>query len=413
MKINKKILRKYADLIAIKGVNIQKGQPVKITAPIEEYKFVEILVESLYKRGASNVVVVWSSDSITRSSFRYKSIKELKNIPDASIALEEYYINNNYARISISSSNPDLLSGLNQNKIQEVSVANSKVFARFSDPYMASQLQWCVVSVPNDAWAKKVFPNLSKNKARQTLWKAILKCVHVDDTNDPIAIWNKHDEMLHKRSAWLNGLKIKSLHYHSSNGTDFTIGLPKGHIWAGGAEYRENTSLEFNPNMPTEEVFTMPHKDSINGKVVATKPLNYHGQLIEDFTITFKDGKVIDCTAKKNLEVLQHLINTDEGSSRLGEVALVPCESPIYQSGILFYNTLFDENASCHLALGQCYSMNIEGGTKMSKEELLANGGNDSLVHVDFMIGSDDLEIIATTEDNKTVQIFKNGTWAK
>ncbi len=412
MKITNKLLKKYADLIAVKGVNVQKGQPVRIKAPIEEYKFVEILVSSLYKHGAADVVINWSSDKITRANYRYKSIKTLKTIPQPTIESEKYYLEHQFARISLSSNDPDLLKGLNQKKIQAASIASSKALSKYSDPYMASQLQWCVAAVPNVAWAKKVFPNLSKRAAKQALWEEILKCVRIDENNDCIEAWNVHDKRLHDKCEILNALKIVSLHYRSLNGTDFVIKLPKGHIWAGGAEYRENTDILFNPNMPTEEVFTMPERNSINGKVVSTKPLSYEGKLIENFSFIFKDGKVVSCDAEKNIDVLKSLINTDEGSSRLGEVALVPCDSPIYQSGVLFYNTLFDENASCHLALGQCYSMNLEGGTSMSKEELLAHGGNDSLVHVDFMIGTGDLEIIATTEDHREVTIFKNGTWA-
>lgn len=410
--MNKTLIKKYAKVIAIKGINLRKNQQVCVYAPTSVAPFVEILVEELYKNNASRVYIEWTNQKITKTKYEYESKKTLSELPKFCKERAKYFYNNRIARISISSVDPDGMKGINFEKLKIARKTSSKLDKYLSDPYMASLVQWCVVAVPNPAWAKKVFPNLSKAKAVDALWNAILKANHVTLNNDPINEWQEHDNKLHSRANQLNDYNFKELRYKSENGTDFTIGLVKNHIWAGGSEGNVDDIPEFNPNMPTEEIFTMPHKDQVNGKVVATKPLSYQGNLIEDFYLIFKDGKVIEAKAKKGQEALDSLLNTDEGSRRLGEVALVPYHSPISELNILFYNTLFDENASCHLALGNAYTMNIQGGVTANEDDLVPFGYNKSLVHVDFMIGSKDLSIIGVKEDGTEIDVFVNGDFA-
>lgn len=410
--MNKTLIKKYAKVIAVKGINLRKNQQVCVYAPTSVAPFVEILVEELYKNNASRVYIEWTNQKITKTKYKYESDETLSELPTFSKERAKYFYDNRIARISISSVDPDGMKGVNFEKLKIARMTSSKLDKYLSDPYMASLVQWCVVAVPNPAWAKKVFPNLSKAKAVDALWNAILKANHVTLNNNPINEWQEHDNKLHSRAKQLNDYNFKELRYKSENGTDFTIGLVKNHIWAGGSEGNVDDIPEFNPNMPTEEIFTMPHKDQVNGKVVATKPLSYQGNLIEDFYLIFKDGKVIESKAKKGQEALDSLLNTDEGSRRLGEVALVPYHSPISELNILFYNTLFDENASCHLALGNAYTMNIQGGVTANEDDLVPFGYNKSLVHVDFMIGSKDLSIIGVKEDGTEIDVFVNGDFA-
>lgn len=407
--MNKKLIQKYANVIANKGIGLRKGQQVCIYAPTSAYEFVEILVKELYKCNASKVLIEWSNANILKSKIKYESEESLKELPRYQISKSKYFYDNRIARISISSANPDGLKGIDFNKLKIANKAKAKLDKYLHEPYMASKVQWCVVAIPNATWAKKVFPNLSKCKAIDALWDAILKANHVTLTNDPIKEWIEHDNNLHQKATLLNEYNFKYLKYKSKNGTDFKIGLVKNHIWAGGSEGNVADIPEFNPNMPTEEVFTMPHNKQVDGIVYATKPLSYQGNLIEDFYLEFKDGEVINYDAKKGKDALKALLETDSGSKRLGEVALVPYHSPISQSNILFYNTLFDENASCHLALGNAYSMNIEGGVDAKEEDLIPLGYNKSIVHVDFMIGNSDLSIIGVKENNEEEVVFENG----
>lgn len=405
------IQKKYADLIAKQGINVQKGQPVIISASVEAYSFVELLVKSCYRQGAKIVEVQWHDSVNQKSDYRYASTKTLSYVPSWLVDKMQERIDNNYARISLISSDPDALKGINADKMQKVNIAKSTHLRRFSEAYMASKIQWCVAAYPSYKWAKKVFPHLSKSKAFEALFMAILESSRVSVENDPIIEWENHDNSLLTKSQKLNQLNFKSLRYLSKNGTDFTVGLVKNHIWAGGAEECA-LGVKFNPNIPTEEVFTMPERHSAEGKVVSTKPLSYQGNLIESFYLIFKEGKVVECHAEKGEDILRSLVNTDAGSASLGEVALVPFHSPISQSNILFFNTLFDENASCHLALGNAYPMNVQGGTEMSKEELDAVGANSSIVHEDFMVGAEDLSIVGTTYDGQEIPVFVNGDWA-
>lgn len=404
-------LRKYAELAVKKGINIQKGQPLTISAPIETDYFTRLLVEEAYKAGAKKVNVDWIEENITKLNYQYMDLEDLKHVPQWLIDKAETQMDERTARLSIAASNPELLKDIDPIKIKESGKARSIALANVQAQTMANKVQWCVISIPTVSWAKKVFPELSDDEAVAKLWDAILTSVRVSDDNNPVEEWKQHNKTLAEKVEKLNKLNFDYLHYKASNGTDFKIGLVKNHIWAGGSEH-DQSNVEFNPNLPTEEVFTMPDSKRCEGRVVASKPLNYAGQLIDNFELTFKEGKVVSFKAEKGEEALRSLIELDEGSSRLGEVALVPYESPISLSGVLFFNTLFDENAACHLALGKAYPMNIKDGTTMTLDELKASGANHSLTHVDFMIGTKDLDIIGYDQDGKAVQIFKNGNWA-
>lgn len=410
--MKKILIKKYAKVIANKGIGLRKGQQVVVNAPVGAYEFVRILVEELYKCHASRVHVEWSDSNISKTKFKYESIETLQELPEYIVSKAKYTYDNKIARISITSSDPDGMKGIDFEKVKISRKASYSLNKYLSEPYMASKIQWCVAAVPNEKWAKKVFPNLTKKQAVEALWNAILKANHVTIDNDPIKKWQEHDNNLHEKAQLLNKYDFKELRYKADNGTNFTIGLVNKHIWAGGSEGNVGDIPEFNPNMPTEEIFTMPHKDKVNGKVVSTKPLSYQGVLIEDFYFIFKDGQVVEYDAKVGKEALSAMLSSDEGSKRLGEVALVPYHSPISELNILFYNTLFDENASCHLALGNAYSMNIENGTEMDEKDLIDLGYNKSIIHVDFMIGTSDLSIVGITKDGKEIDVFVNGDFA-
>lgn len=408
--MQQKLIRKYANLIATKGINLKENQQVCIYAPVSAYKFVEILTSELYKNKAKKVLIKWNDKKIHSLENKYQSIETLKELPKHIKEEAKYFYDHQIARISISSNNYDKDIKLDLKKLAIENKSKAKLNKYLSKPYMDSLVQWCVVAVPNPSWAKKVFPNVSISKAMNLLWEAILKANYVTLDNDPLAIWQQHDSFLHQKAQILNDYNFDYLKYEADNGTNFTIGLVKDHIWAGGSETDIYQTINFNPNMPTEEVFTMPHRNKVNGKVVATKPLYYQGQLIEDFYLVFKDGKVIEAKALKGQEFLDNLLKVDEGSSYLGEVALVPYHSPINELNILFYNTLFDENASCHLALGNAYSMNIKDGVISSEKQLIEKGYNSSLIHVDFMIGSSSLKIIGV-KGKKEIPIFIDGDY--
>jgi aminopeptidase len=314
------------------------------------------------------------------------------------------------AFVNIAASDPELLKDVNPGRLVKVQKASNTALKEYRERLMSNKNSWCVVSIPTKSWAKKVFSDLSEEEAVEKLWEAILKTVRVD-TDDPVAAWEEHKQNLKKSADFLNSNQFKYLHYKNAKGTDLKIELPENHIWLGGSEYTPE-GLEFIANMPTEEVFTLPKKTGIQGTVVSSKPLNYNGNVIDEFSLTFKDGKIIDFTAKQGYEILKGLIETDEGSYYLGEVALVPYNSPISNSNILYFNTLFDENASCHLAIGKAYPVCIKDGENMDKNQLDALGVNDSLVHVDFMIGTKDLEIIGTTAAGQEIAVFKKGDFA-
>lgn len=402
-------LNEYAKLCVKVGINIQPGQPLVVHAPIEGVEFARLIAKNAYEAGASEVYVNWNDEVITRLKYEYAPMEVFENFPKWYADGLEDYAKKGAGFLSISAQDPELLKGIDPKKIAANNKSSSIALKEFRNYTMNDKNTWCVVSIPTKSWAKRVFPNLSEDEAVERLWKAIFDATRMN-TEDPIKAWQNHMENLKKKVDYLNSLELKSLHYTSANGTDLVVELPEGHIWAGGGAVDQN-GVEFAPNMPTEEVFTMPLKTGVNGVVYSSKPLNYGGKLIDEFKLTFKDGRVVDFDAKVGKDTLADLLNIDEGAKYLGEVALVPFDSPISQSNIIFLNTLFDENASCHFALGKAYPTNIKGGEKMTEEELEAHGVNNSLTHVDFMIGTEDMSIIGETKSGEKIQIFKNGNW--
>ena len=408
MKITKTMLKNYARLIAQCGVNVQKGQDVFISASVEQPEFVQLVMEECYKLGARKVVVDWSYQPMTRTQVRYQAVKTLGSMDSWELARWEYYAEKLPCRIYLESDDPDGLKGINQGKMNKALQIRYPIIRPIRDK-MENKYQWCIAAVPGVKWAKKLFPDRTKKQAQEALWEAILSTSRA--IGDPIANWQKHNQDLHDRCAWLNSLHLKSLHYTSKNGTDLTVGMIPEAVFKGGGD----TSLQnifFNPNIPSEECFISPKKGEAEGIVYAAMPLSYQGQLIENFSIRFEKGKAVEWHAEKNEELLGKMIQMDENSGYLGECALVPFDSPIRNSGLLFYNTLFDENAACHLALGAGFADTIDGFENKTLEECRALGVNDSMIHVDFMIGSEDLSITGETMDGQTVQIFRDGNWA-
>ncbi len=407
----KSTIKKYAKLIVRVGANVQKGQTVQVYANVDQADFAALVVDEAYKAGAKKVNVEWGCDSITKLNYRHASVKTLSTVLPWQEEKMKWQSEELPARIMIDSDDPDGLKGINMEKMQKASRARYKISKPYSEK-MENRHQWTIAAVPGEAWAKKVFPGLRKNQAMEKLWEAILETVYVTDDNDPIEVWNKVNEDFKAKCAKLNAYHFERLEYKSSNGTDFKVWLmPKGR-WCGGGETDLNGRY-FNPNMPTIEVFTTPEKGKAEGKVVSTKPLSYQGQLIENFWFEFKDGKVVDYGAEKekDKDLLEKMVTMDEGASMIGEVALVPCESPINKQNILYYNTLFDENASCHIALGRGFNDCVEGFEELKKEDFDAMGVNDSMIHVDFMVGSPDMSIVGYTHDGQAVQIFENGNF--
>ena len=406
--MKKTVLRKYAKLIATVGVNVQKGQEVFIAADLDQPEFVAMVVEECYRAGAKKVVVDWDYQPLAKLHYRWRSNKTLAEVQGYEEARWQHYVETIPCRIYLISEDPDGLKGINAAKMAKANQARFKVIKPYREK-LENRYQWCIAAVPGAAWAKKLFPKLSKNQAIEALWEAILSASRV--TEDPTEAWKEHNANLLARCEYLNSLGIETLEYHSSNGTDFRVGMMEQGRFCGGGD----TSLQgiyFNPNIPTEEVFISPKKGVAEGIVYSTKPLSYQGQLIENFSIRFEEGKAVEVHAEKNEELLKQLISMDEGAAYLGECALVPYDSPIQNSGLLFYNTLFDENAACHLALGRGYADTIRGFENLSHEECKEMGLNDSMVHEDFMIGAEDLDVDAITRDGRRVPIFRKGNWA-
>lgn len=407
--MKKSVLKKYAELIAKTGINVQKGQDVVIRCDLDQPEFVKMVTEYCYKFGARKVTIEWSYQPLTKVHNKYCSVKTLATIEK----WEEEKLKHNSltlpALIWLDSEDPDGLKGMNEKKSAEAQRIRYPLIKPYRDA-MENKYQWCIAAVPGKKWAKKVFPNLSVSQAMEKLWEAILYTSRVDE--NPIEAWKKHNEDLLNRCNYLNSLNLKSLTYKASNGTDFTVGLIEKALFIGGGEETLGNKVYFNPNIPSEECFTTPKRGDIEGIVYSSKPLSYKGQLIENFWIKFEHGKVVDVHAEKNEHVLREMVSMDEGATMLGEVALIPYDSPISNLNILFYNTLFDENASCHLALGMGFPNCIKDFEKYSLEEIRQMGVNDSMIHVDFMIGTKDLSIVGTTKEGKQVQIFKDGNWA-
>ncbi len=410
MKINDDLLRKYARLSVSIGVNVQPDQILVIKSPVECANFTRMIVDEAYKIGAKEVVVHWNDEECAKFKYLNSPIEVFESYPDWMKESMLSYAKEGACFLSISASNPELLKDVDPKKIAAAQKSSSIATREFSERLMSNKNSWSIIALPTKGWATKVFPNLSEDEAINKLWENIFNIVRVDQEN-PVKAWEYHKKNLIEKINYLNGKNFKSLHYTNSLGTDLNLELVDNHLWIGGAEYTPE-GIEFIANMPTEEIFSMPKKTGVNGKVFSSKPLNYGGNLINNFSLTFKDGRVVDFEAKEGYESLKSLIETDEGSHFLGEVALVPFNSPISNSNIVFFNTLYDENASCHLALGKAYNLCIKDGVNKTTEEVLALGGNDSLTHVDFMIGTSDLNITGFGFDGSKTPIFINGNWA-
>lgn len=407
--MKKSVLRQYARLIAQKGGNVQKGQDVIISASLDQPEFVTMVAEECYRCGARKVTVDWTHQPLTKLNYQKRSVKTLSKMEDWEIEKLKHHVETLPVRIYLESDDPDGLRGINQEKVSKASQARYKILKPFREA-MDNKYQWCIAAVPGAAWAKKVFPGVNKFKAMEMLWEAILYTSRVD--GDPVAAWEAHNKDLADRCAYLNSLGIKTLEYRSANGTDLKVGMIEDALFMGGSEKAQGSGIEFNPNIPSEEAFVSPMKGEAEGIVYSSKPLSYRGELIENFSVRFEGGRAVEVHAEKNEELLRKMISMDEGAAYLGECALVPYDSPIRNSGILFYNTLFDENAACHLALGRGFTNVLKDYDQYTTEECYAKGINQSMIHVDFMIGTEDLSITAVTRDGRRVAIFENGNWA-
>ncbi|MCR1899319.1 aminopeptidase [Irregularibacter muris] len=408
--MKEELLKKYARLLVKKGLNLQKDQILVIGSPVECADFTRVVAEIAYKEGAHDVVINWNDEKFSKVKYLHAPEKVFEEFPQWRKDMFLDYSRQGAAFLSIAASDPELMKDVDPQRMATASKTASIALKEHQENLMANKNTWCVASIPTKSWAEKVFPELKGEEAIEKLWDTIFKTVRVDK-EDPVAAWEEHLASLKRHMEILNKHNFKTLHYKNSLGTDLTIELPENHLWLGGSEFTPK-GVEFIANMPTEEVFTLPKKTGVNGKVVSSKPLNYNGNLIENFTLTFKDGKIVEFDAQEGYETLKTLIETDQGSHYLGEVALVPYDSPISNSNILFYNTLFDENASCHLAIGKAYPVCVKNGENMTPEELEKAGVNDSLTHEDFMVGTKDLEIIGVTQEGKEIQVFKNGNFA-
>lgn len=402
-------LEKYARLIVETGVSVKKDHTVVLQINVDQAPLARLITKEAYQLGAAEVIVQWTDDVIQKEFLSHAANDRLEQIPQYKIDQTDDWVAKGASRISVVSSDPEAFAGIDSDRVATFQAASGKALMNLRKATQANKVSWTVVAAAGKQWAAKVFPDLPEEEQVDALWDQIFKATRVYE-EDPILAWEKHDETLAQKAAKLNKEQFSALHY-TAPGTDIIIGLPKNHLWEGAGSYNARGE-KFMANMPTEEVFTAPDYRRINGYISSTKPLSYAGTTISGMTFTFKDGKVIDFSAEQGQDVLAKLLDTDEGARSLGEVALVPDPSPISQSGIIFYNTLFDENASNHLALGAAYAFSVEGGTEMTDEELAEAGLNRSQTHVDFMVGSDKMNIDGIREDGSTVAVFRNGNWA-
>lgn len=402
-----KKLYDFAELVLGVGVNLQKGQGLEIVCPVEKSEVAVAFSEKAYEMGARIVNVRWSCEKTDRVNYLYAEEEALTDIPKWFVDSKNYLVKKGFCYVAIDAEDPSAFKDVPSEKLAAVSKKKSKLLKAFSDEVMSNGIRWCVVSVPTESWAKKIFPVAADPV--EELSFAIEKTMRLDKKN-PLEAWQKHIDTLNRRAEFMNAKNFEYLHYTSANGTDLMLGLAENHVWVSAQE-RAKDGVPFVANMPTEEIFTAPHKDKINGVVKSALPLSYNGQIIENFSFTFKKGKVIDFSAEKGYDVLKKLLETDAGTLSLGEAALIGKNSPIAKSGILFLNTLFDENASCHLALGKGYPTTVKGGAEMTVKELKKLGVNDSVEHVDFMIGSPDLSVTGIGYDKSETPLFVDGEW--
>ncbi|NLP52759.1 aminopeptidase [Bacillus sp. RO1] len=402
-------MEKYAELAVKVGVNVQKGQTLIVNADIATAPFVRLVTKKAYEAGAKLVQIEWTDEQVTRIRYDEAPDESFEYFPSWRAEMFEKAYEEGAAMLAITSVNPDLLKGVDASKIANLQKAAGEATKGYRKMVMADKISWSIVAVPSKGWSAKVFPDMTEQEQEEKLWEAIFHATRAN-LEDPVKAWMEHKEKLSEKVEFLNNKKFKSLHY-KAEGTDLTIDLAEKHVWIGPESINEN-GVAFIANMPTEEVFTTPLKTGVNGTVRSSKPLNYGGNMIDNFSITFENGRIVSFEAEEGYETLQKLIETDEGSHYLGEVALVPHDSPISNTNLIFYNTLFDENASHHLAIGNAYSFALEGGKQMSEEELEAAGANSSITHVDFMIGSSDMDIDGITKDGESVPLFRQGNWA-
>lgn len=401
---------RYAELILKVGLNLQPGQPLLLQCPIELVDFGRLLVKEAYEAGASRVHVDWTDEELRKINLEISSMEYLEQPAYWRASIFDALFEAGGALLQVYAPNPDLLKDVDTARAAALMKSDSIARKKFRDHTQNGDINWCLTSAPTATWAKKIYPDLPEEAAITKLWEQIFYMARVN-TDDPVAVWNDHMAMLKDKVRILNKFNFKSLHYTSAEGTDLVIELPEGHVWLGGA-WEGHGKKQFVPNIPTEEVFTMPHRQGVNGTVHATMPLNYNGTLIDNFSLTFEAGRIVKFAAESGYASLKELVETDDGAHYLGEVALVQYDSPISNLKQIFFNTLFDENASCHLAIGSAYPTTIQGGTELSREELLKRGVNSSLQHVDFMVGSASLEIEGITREGKSVAVFRQGNWA-
>lgn len=402
-------LEEYAKIIVSLGIHVTKGKYVLLSCPIIAADFGRLVAKNCYKAGAKDVIMFYHDEKFSRLRYDCAAKEVIADIPFWQAERRNYYAREGCCNISIIADDPEIFTGAESDKLMSAAIASKKAYKEFYDILDRGGVRWTVVAYPNPKWAKKIFPDLSEDDAVNALMEQIFQTVRIG-SGDSQDNWKKHDAILKERAKKLNDYSFTSLHYRNHLGTDLSVFLPDGHIWYGGSE-QDRDGVDYFPNMPTEEIFTMPHKDKTEGIVYSAMPLVYQGAIIDAFYLKFHNGKVVDYDAKKGKEVLTRLLDTDDGSKMLGEVALIPYDSPIRKTGLLFYETLFDENASCHLALGECYPNTIRNGENMTEEELANHGGNKSVNHVDFMIGTADLSIDGILSDGSVIPVFRDGNF--
>ncbi len=407
--MKKSDLKRYAELLVKTGVHLQKGQELIVNVSVEQKDLALEVVSEAYKAGAKKVTLEWSAQEEKRLRYYYQSEEILSGLENWEIERLKFHAETLPARLYIESDDPDGLAGVDQKKVARANRKRYPFIKPFEDA-MDNRYQWCIAGAAGEKWAKKVFPDLPKKQAVDALWKAIFQTARME--GNAMENWKQHNETLSSKAAYLNSLHLKELHYRAANGTDLKVGLIDRGIFIGGAEKTLGSGIVFNPNIPSEEIFTSPKKGCAEGVVYASKPLSYRGELIENFSFVFKEGKVVEVHAEKGEELLKEMIAMDEAAGYLGEAALIPYDSPINDTGLLFYSTLYDENASCHLALGDGFSNCIRDYEKYTPEEIKEMGINDSMIHTDFMIGTRDLSIVGVTEDGREIPIFTEGNWA-
>ncbi|MBR4539439.1 MAG: aminopeptidase [Clostridia bacterium] len=409
--MSKTLLQKYAELIVRTGANVQPGQVVQLTISVEQHAFAALVIEECYKAGAKKVNVDWLYDIQSRLNYQYAEQEVLSKVLPWEESKMKQMVEDLPCRIFIASEDPDAMNGIDPQKLSAVAQSRSKVMKPYRNA-IDGKHQWVIAAYPSVKWAKKCFPEMDDESAMDKLWEAILRTVRVQEDNDPVAAWKAHTDFIEEKAAWINAQGFSSLRYKSANGTDFTVELIPAAKWEGAGAVNTVNGAFYIPNMPTEEIFTSPMAGKCEGTLVAVKPLSWNSQLMENFSITFKDGRAVSCRAEKGQELLEKMIRMDENASMLGELALVPKESPVNQCGFLFYETLFDENACCHVALGMGFKEVLPGGDDMTVAQAQEQGVNDSIIHVDFMIGADDLSIDGVRPDGSITPIFRDGTWA-